>query len=253
MGGLPGVKVGPLDPEATADFGQVAANRSARRLIRLHAASMPPVLQQALAKPLNEARTKALRLSEVRDAVEVPDGHVVVGATVRGKEGDELVLTYTYRHVDEDKARTVKWFVPLTEVADDLEASMELGDRLAVVAERRELGLLSTGGEQDVVGGDAHQRSLERQLDDLKRENDKLSKALQERDAARVDDDVPGGEAPTSDEPWEGYDDAKADDIARSLSEADQDTRDRVADYEAANKNRATVMRAAERTDQSGD
>lgn len=254
--GLPGVKVGPLDPEATAGFGNVNARNNARRLIRLHAASMPIELSQALSKPVNEPRTKALLLDEVAGAVEVPEGHVVVGATVRGKEDDPsgLVLTYTYRHEAPEKSRSVKWFVPLDDVAGDLPDSMETGDTAARVAHARELGVLGPlgGSSHGIVTGDAEPQRLARENASLRKRVDELSQELRTRDARRVNDeaqDAPGGEpAPEDDEgaPWEGYDELSADDVKAELSDADRDVKDSVLAYERAHKNRKTVVAAAE-------
>jgi ferritin-like metal-binding protein YciE len=49
------------------------------------------------------------------------------------------------------------------------------------------------------------------------------------------------------DEPWPGYDDMNAEDIVARLREADDRTTASARDYERAHKNRATVLRSAER------
>jgi ferritin-like metal-binding protein YciE len=49
------------------------------------------------------------------------------------------------------------------------------------------------------------------------------------------------------DEPWPGYDDQTAAEIERALAEADDDRARRVRDYERSHKDRAGVLRAAER------
>ena len=49
------------------------------------------------------------------------------------------------------------------------------------------------------------------------------------------------------DEPWPGYDDASASDIDARLRDADDELAGRVRDYERSHKDRATVVRAAER------
>jgi hypothetical protein len=51
-----------------------------------------------------------------------------------------------------------------------------------------------------------------------------------------------------SDEPWPGYDELTAAEIGTVLSESENEQlATRVRDYERAHKNRATVLRAAER------
>ncbi len=49
------------------------------------------------------------------------------------------------------------------------------------------------------------------------------------------------------DEPWAGYDDMNADEIVERLRESDEKLAARVRDYERAHKDRATVLRAAQR------
>ena len=49
------------------------------------------------------------------------------------------------------------------------------------------------------------------------------------------------------DEPWPGYDDMNAQDISARLRDADDEVASSVRDYERAHKNRATVLRTAER------
>ncbi|CAN5171266.1 hypothetical protein BH20ACT16_BH20ACT16_06420 [soil metagenome] len=49
------------------------------------------------------------------------------------------------------------------------------------------------------------------------------------------------------DEPWPGFDDATAQDIVEKLRDCDNDLAAKVREYERAHKDRATVLRAAER------
>ncbi len=49
------------------------------------------------------------------------------------------------------------------------------------------------------------------------------------------------------DEPWAGYDDMNADEIVERLRESDEELAARVRDYERSHKDRATVLRAAQR------
>lgn len=49
------------------------------------------------------------------------------------------------------------------------------------------------------------------------------------------------------DEPWPGFDDATAQDVVEKLRDGDDDLASKVREYERAHKDRATVLRAAER------
>jgi hypothetical protein len=57
-----------------------------------------------------------------------------------------------------------------------------------------------------------------------------------------------GGEPKAPEPPWEGYDEQSAREIVARLSGAGDATRAAVRRYEAANQNRATVLRAARLT-----
>lgn len=168
---LPGVRVGPLDPDATSQFGHVARANSARQLIRLHRQAHPPQLVRALARPLDEARTKGLDLDEVRGYVSglrhengdplVPDGARVVGAAVRGDTDSEVgqILTFTYRL---KSGRTGKWHAPYG--AEVLPDSFDAGAELAKVKEMKDRGVVAF----DTQG--THAQILERQNVELRRE-----------------------------------------------------------------------------------
>jgi hypothetical protein len=54
-------------------------------------------------------------------------------------------------------------------------------------------------------------------------------------------------EALRGDEPWAGYDDQSVADVTGRLSDADDATRKKVLEYERRHKDRAGVVRAAER------
>jgi hypothetical protein len=49
------------------------------------------------------------------------------------------------------------------------------------------------------------------------------------------------------DEPWPGYDELTADEVQAVLSEGDDDRAQQVRAYERSHKNRAGVLKAAER------
>lgn len=192
---LPGVKVGPLDPDATESFGQVSAHSNARTLIRLHARMHPPELTRHLARKLDPSRTKGLLLSEVRSYLAglkhdngdpyVPKGAMVEGAAVRGEPDTEQVLTYVYRNA---KGRTGKWFAPYT--ADALPDSYESGTELSKVKEMRDRGVVAFDSEGTAT------EILRREAAELRRQNDALRK-MAEGQAANADGELP--EAPAGD------------------------------------------------------
>lgn len=182
---LPGVRVGPLDPDATESFGQVSGRTSARQLIRTHAAMHPPVLTAALSKKLDEERTQALLLSEVSDVLNadgdlLPEDSVLEGAQVRGERDRPQLLTFTFRV---PSGRTAKGF---TEYDERFAKSVERGDEAVKIAELRKTGLLAVGpGQpQDSHVGTARAEAAERQAAGLRAENDELRKRLEERGTA---------------------------------------------------------------------
>lgn len=252
--GLPGVRVGPLDPEATADFGHVGKGNRARELIRRHALAHPVALQQAHGRKLHEERTKGLDLDEVRANVElpdgVPDGSEIVGAAVRGEETDPrgLVVTYVFRT---PKGRTGKWHADYDE--DVLPASAAEGDRRVAVKDAKEAGLpfdVETSGPRDYATGGARGQALERENQRLKQRLDELARELTElRQSTLGEDEGGAAEEPVvpSEEPFDGYDEMDADKLRSVLRHSDQETRDRVLEYELRHKNRRTVVQAAQR------
>lgn len=170
---LPGVKVGPLDPDKAERFGHVSQGATARQLIRVHSQLHPVELTRVLARPLDPERTKALVIDEVREYLDgltrengdpvVPDGARVVAAQVRGDRDTEQVLTFTYRT---ESGRTAKWFAPYDR--DGLSESVRAGDELVHVAGMRERGIVAWDSE-------GTQREIDRrELGRLRRENDAL-------------------------------------------------------------------------------
>jgi hypothetical protein len=250
MGGLPGVRVGPLDPDVTESFGQVSGRVSARQLIRQHAALHPPALISALSKKLDDEFTQGLDLSEVGEALadDLPDGVTnVVGAQIRGERDKPQVLTFTY---ETESGRTAKWFVPLDDVRDSIPASLERGEKIARFAEAKRLGLALTTDEagdptQDIHTGGAEATFLRRENARLKREAEALRARLEGRESAQPPaDDGTGLPA----EPVVGYEELNADDAKKLLAD-DETTPEEVAAilaYEKATKNRKSVVSAAE-------
>lgn len=219
---LPGVKVGPLDPDRTADFGQVSAKNSARTLIRHHAASYPQSLTQALAKKLDEARSKALygNLGEVEAYLRgfklgdgssaLPDGAVLEGAQVRGERDREQILTFTYRIAS---GRSVKWWAPYDR--DELPEAAAEGDENVALAEARERGV--------AIGfGDAHTESL-------LRENARLRAQLDS--GAPAPAPAPEAEAPEGDGDGDGGEpDAEKDELTARIAELEAQLAEAQAD-----------------------
>lgn len=283
MSGLPGVKVGPLDPDKTADFGVVSQRNSARQLVRLHTQAYPASLVSALARPLDEERSLALDMEEVAEHLDgltlangdpvVPDGCRVVGANVRGDRDREQVLTFTYQT---PSGRTAKWFTEYSEAS--LPVSFADGADRVRIADLRKRGIAVVGGES--AGGHvstdaALQREnakLQRKLDELT--SGKLDGLLRERiaalsaedlarvaagedpeEAAEVDgdpEDENSGEAPApsaaQDPPFDGYDDKPAPELVKLLKADDTSDEERQAilDYEKTHHNRKSVVGAAE-------
>lgn len=173
MSALPGVNVGPLDPDRAERFGHVSQGVTARQLIRVHSQLHPVELTRVLARPLDPERTKALDLDEVRgylgglkrdnDDPVVPEGTRVVAAQVHGERDTEQVLTFVYRT---ESGRTAKWWAPYDR--DQLSESARAGDELVKVAGMRERGIVAWDSE-------GTQREIDRrELSRLRRENDAL-------------------------------------------------------------------------------
>jgi hypothetical protein len=146
---LPGVKVGPLDPDSTSQFGTVSQTNSARQLIRLHTQMNPPALRRALSRPRDEERTQGLDLDEVREYVGgltrengdplVPEDSVIQGAAVRGDPvSGPQILTFQYQLAS---GRVAKWHAPYN--ADVLPTSFEQGTDLRKVRQMKDRGVVA--------------------------------------------------------------------------------------------------------------
>lgn len=168
---LPGVKVGPLDPDATSEFGQVAAKNSARTLIRLHRQLYPADLLRHLARAIDPERTKGLDLDEVTDYLGglehdngdplVPDGAMLVGATVRGERRDPRGQVLCWQ-AQLSSGRIKKGYAPYN--ADVLPDSFDAGAELVKVKEMTDRGVVSFDSEG------TRTQILERQLREKTRE-----------------------------------------------------------------------------------
>lgn len=271
---LPGVNVGPLDPDRTASFGQVSGRTSARQLIRIHAQSHPLVLQKALARKLDDERSKALDMDEVRDYLDgvtlpngdpaVPDGSEVVGASVRGERDQTQVLTYTFRV--EESGRTAKWFADYN--ADVLPDSFAAGSDRVHLAELRERGVAVTESSmstapkrsrREAPKDDPEKAELLRRAEAAEARVAELEAEEEPDDAdaadaeAAADDSAdekeqPGEGALAAEPPFEGYEDVNAAEMVK-LIKSDETTDEEVQailDFEKTHANRKSVVGAAE-------
>lgn len=221
-GALPGVRVGPLDPDATREFGQVAQQNSARQLIRLHRRMYPPNLQRALARPLQEGHSKAVyeHLTEaVADYVSglthqngdpvIPEGAEIVGANVRGDKATGMVLTFQFRL---PSGRIGKWYAPY--VAEKLPDVFEVGQHYTRVHQMREQGLVAF--DQEAAGQELYRRQLQRS----QQENARLRAIVEGRSSESADEVAQTG----SDVP---ADSAQLDELDRLRREVEEFRRDK--------------------------
>lgn len=180
---LPGVKVGPLDPDATREFGQVAQANSARTLIRLHRQMYPPQLQRALARPLQEGHSKAVYehldgavaeyvkgLAHDNGDPVIPEGSELVGANVRGDRATGMVLTFQFRL---PSGRIGKWFAPY--IPERLPETHELGSHYTKLHQMKEQGLVAF--DQEATGQEIYRRQLQR----AQAENERLRAIVEGR------------------------------------------------------------------------
>lgn len=221
---LPGVRVGPLDPESTAGFGQVSAQNSARQLIRLHRQLHPPALLRSLARPRDEAHSQAAleNLGAVQSYVDgltlengdkvLPEGGRVNGAAVRGESATGRVLTFTYSL---PSGRTGTWHAPYNR--DVIPEVFDAGERFKASERAKREGLpLDYEGTRTEI--------LERHNQELRRERDALRATLER-----------GGDAPDA-TPDPSIDLRPQAAIAADLEEKGrevQELRERLARYEA--------------------
>lgn len=248
---LPGLKVGPLDPDATSGFGQIGQGNIARTVIRHHAAMYPPDLRRALNMKLDGDRTSALDQDEVRqvvaDAGALPEGCTFEHGQVRGERGRKQIVTFTFL---KPSGRVGKGYVDY--LADSFPRSVERGDAAVHFAERKDAGLpFDTAGLQ--------LETLRRELAEQRQRNDELSRELErlanEGASAGGRDPEPGAADHGPPQPIDGYDDLKADEVVELLraDETSDEDRRAILDYERGGKNRSTVIGAAEQSLGAGD
>lgn len=279
-----GVRVGPLDPDATAEFGQVAGKTSARQLVRHHVAMNPPALIGALTRSRNDARSLALDIEEVTSAVEkawdeaseaTPENFELCGATVRGAEDAEKVVTFTWRVPVEagGTGRTGKGFISYD--ADALPTSVADGDEAVRIEKLKEAGLPWSPSDRALaaagITGTGIAETAPENVVELAEVEEARDAALAEAEQSkreaeeaqqRVADleaqlaaagSAPPAETPEDDaeltEPWDGYDDSNADKIKAHLKNASDEDKVALADavlkYEPLHGKRSGVIAAA--------
>lgn len=263
---LEGARIGPLDPDAAESFGQVNASSSARQLMRHHLALYPPQLLAVLRLKRNDLRSDALDRDEVvaagealytEDGADLPDEFEVNGVAVRGEEDSKKYVTFTYKV---PSGRTAKGAVPYDD--ENFPASIELGDEAIAVDKAKQAGMpwvpkqvaeaLGGGAEARKANKDSAAAARVTELEGQLAERDQQIKRM--RDESAPPPQGPAGAAEPVDpalvdhssEPWEGYDDSKADDIAKRLKDSgDAATAEHVLAYESSGANRSTVTSAA--------
>lgn len=275
---IPGLKMGPLDPDRTESFGQVGRERTARDLLRRHQQLYPQELLRALRLPINEPRSKALVPDEVRAAArdwfeeyekEVPEGFVVEGASVHGADDGKQFVGYTFRVAS---GRSGKAALPYD---DELfPESYEAGTERVRIEEAKRAGLpwvprqaaeAILGGQAPVEAGpDPEAEKLRDRVAELEKE---LAEARQSAPAGQAPDgqeqtggaigdpsstaarqghaDVPGEGPDPDEEPWERYADENADVIKGKLRGASKSTAEHVLAYEEKHGRRSGVIGAA--------
>lgn len=210
MSAVPGLKMGPLDPDTTQDFGKVAGKTSARELVRHHQRAHPAELTKHLIRPQDVERSKALDMDEVKKAsrrAEVPGE--VVGANVRGERDREQIVCVTFRVAS---GRTGKAVLPYTDrLLPDSVASGDEAVRIADAQRRDQPWLPQEVLDRLAGGGDADTSARLAELEKLVREQGGAdTKVLLERieELERQVEEPTRIEATVTQEPFEGYADA---------------------------------------------
>lgn len=190
---LEGVRIGPMDPDSTADFGTVGAKNSAKMLIRRHAGMHPPQLVGVISRTRQNERSRVLDMGEVREAAEgrikddgqeVPEGFYITGAAVRGEDDkpSQQVVSFTYQL---PSGRQGKGALPYN--ADTVPDSVAAGDESVRIADAKKHGLpfipqqvadaLAGAKAPDEGGDDSAVQALEVERDAEKARADKAETA----------------------------------------------------------------------------
>ena len=226
--------VGPQDPDEAAGLvGNQGIRYGAKRLIQAVAASRPAELTGIQMREEDKQRTRFLDLDEVEDATrEYVEGGKrpvnfteVLSARVRGKgEEDTLMVEVLF---GTESGRTSRCAIPYK----DLHSSREqYGDAL-------EEGQVAVGDPDDP-------KALAKALEEAQAEIRRLRKGGADRTAGDDDEEEP-------DEPFDGYSDVKATDLAKQVKDGDHDElleelRDAENDSELNSQPRKSVLTAIE-------
>lgn len=257
MAVLDGVRVGPLDPDRGETFGMAAGGPTARQLVRHHMAINPPALLAAIGRKRHQERSEAIDRDEAEKAIlkhykdageELPEDAELSGFAVRGEEDkpDQQVVSFTYTL---PSGRSGKGFVPYR----GLSKSVKAGDEAVRVSKLKEAGLpwqAEATAQAESKAGEQERRDAER----LREENEELKAKLASFEEQRPSVHEQGGQAPAGSdaeqeqgEPFEGYDEKNAKDIAKQVRESgDAQLAQRVRDYEKSGQNRKSVVGAAD-------
>jgi hypothetical protein len=211
------LRIGPMKPD---DYGATGTGLrvDARALIAAGEASYPPDLRAAMGRRTDEVATEALDLGALSGEL----GVKVVAASVRGFPGEDQILVYLF---EEDSGRTGRWYAPLEETG--------------------------AAGDVEVAHREAEQAEQEAQ----ERIAEQADQPLPEPGPEPGPEPEPPAPEPTPSEPeqpqpptevdvppWDGYDDETVAEIQDRLTSADAALKSRVAEYEAAHKNRKGVL-----------
>ncbi|MCA1571158.1 MAG: hypothetical protein LC798_12745 [Chloroflexi bacterium] len=218
--------IGPQDPDELAEFGAVGAGNTAKRLLQAHAELYNPELSAVLAQPVVEHAGDAVDLDEV-ERVAKPNGEVK-GAEVRGDPRLPKTWVVSYIYVTES-GRSARGVVSHHQLPDS-----------AAEYDARKRARLHARTITDSQTGETHeaQAYTASEANELREEIDRLRAALEDAQDP---------------EPYEGYGEANANEIIDDLKNRDTSAPQEyvavqeIRDYEAAHKDRETVVAAADK------
>lgn len=230
MTAYPDLIVGPMDPDSTSELTRkLGTHNKVDRLLKRHAANYPLALTKALARPRDEDRTEALDVDEVHDyclglrgkSAFLGDDDEIVSASVRGTRDADRVVSVLYR--TGKSGRSARAVVPY----DEMKGSQEAYERL--LAERDGEAAPPVSRDEAVVEAERARQAAEQEAAELREQLERLQDP----------------------EPFEGYDDLKAEEVVARVKEGGraafgESGLQRVIEYENAHKKRSTVVNAAE-------
>lgn len=228
--------VEPGDPDVASRFaGKVGVHNKANEMIAAVQAANPRELRVAGALPRDPDRSRAIagHLDEVQKLADTDDP--IEGATVRGRDEDRgKIVLYVARA---PSGRSYRGFVPYD--GKKFRGTEADGGRL------RTLRLRAESAPEDATPAD--RRSTEKADSanaELLRELQALRDRVEELEAEK--EEAPDG-VQTYEEPFEGYDELKVDDVSAQLAEADVETSKAILAYEEVHQDRKGVKDAAEK------